>query len=91
MSKKFQLPIILLFVVLSAVHVYLFVSGIKLGSEINQFEKETKKLKSENIDLERKLYSVESLSNAASQAAALEFSKKSTPLYLNNLGIALNR
>lgn len=91
MSKKLQFPIVLLFAAICVMHVYLFVSGISFGDEINHFEKETKKLKSENLDLERKLYSIESLTHAASQAAALNFTQKATPVYLNNLGIAINR
>ena len=91
MSKKIHLPLALIFALLCAMQVYLFLSGITLGDEINHFEKETKKLKSDNLDLEKKLYSVESLTHAASQAASLNFTQKATPIYLNNLGIAMNR
>lgn len=74
-----------------AFHIYLFVSGINLSGDINIFESGTKKLRLENKELEKKLYTVESLTNAASQAATLKYDVKAVPVYVNNLGIALNR
>ena len=91
MKKIHQIPITLLFIGLSIFHIYLFVSGIALGEEINNFEHEIKKLRTENIDLEQKLYNIESLSHAASAAARMEFIKKVTPVYLDNLTIAFYR
>lgn len=82
--------IYLLFIVIGTLHVYLFVSGISLGDEITKYEAGTKKLQQENIDLEKKLYSIESLANAASAAATLNFTKKAVPIYLDTAGIAMN-
>jgi len=72
-------------------NVYVFIIGIKLSDEVNHFEKEIKRLKQENINLEKKAYEVESLKFAASMAAKLNFIKQSQPMYIENLKYALNR
>lgn len=80
-----------LFIGLCVAHVYLFAMGITLSEEINKYEVEIKKISQDNIELEKTLSSVESLSHAASLAASLDFKQKASPVYLNNLGIALRR
>lgn len=72
-------------------NIYTFVSGIELASEISYFEKESKTLHQENIELERKATAINSFQNAASLAASLDFVKQAAPVYLNNLPQALNR
>ncbi|MBI4005016.1 hypothetical protein HY358_02680 [Candidatus Roizmanbacteria bacterium] len=91
MKKIHHIPLTLLFIGLSIFHVYLFVSGITLGEDVNKFEREIKKLKTDTLDLEKKLYDVESLNYAASAASRMKFTKKTTPVYLDNLTIALGR
>lgn len=91
MNNLSRITFVGIFVAMSVFHIYLFISGISLGEEINKFETSTKKLKQNNIDLEKELYSVESLNNAASVAARLKFTKKASPVYLDNLGIALRK
>lgn len=76
---------------MAVAHISLFVSGITLGNEINKYENMTKNFKQENMDLETKLYSVESLSYAASEAAKLDYTKKASSLYLESLGIAMKQ
>lgn len=91
MKKKYQISLVIIFLVVCAFHAYLSVSGNNLSVEVNRFESGTKKLRQENKELEKRLYSIESLTNAASQAALLNYDVKAVPIYLNNLGIALNR
>lgn len=91
MKKIYQIPLVIIFLTVCALHTYLFVSGITLSADVNTFESTTKKLRLQNKELEKKLYTVESLTNAASQAAALKYDVKAVPVYVNNLGIALNR
>ncbi len=79
-----------IFLVLIGANVFIFLSGMKVSEQINFYETETKKLKQENIDLEKKAYAAESLQNAASVAAQLEFTKKAEPYFLENLRFALN-
>lgn len=91
MKKNYHVLFYVLFLVMGVAHLYLFVSGITLGDRISKYENLTKVLRQDNIDLEKKLYNVESLTYAASQAAKLKFTQKTTPLYLESQGIALQR
>lgn len=70
-------------------NMYLFVTGMRLGSEISSFEKKIATLHLENSELEKKTYTIESLSYAASMAATMDFTKKVTPLYLDNATYAM--
>ena len=76
---------------LIAGNVYSFVSGIELANEIGTFETESKRIHQENIELEKKATTINSLQYAASIAASLDFVKQAAPIYLNNLTYALNR
>lgn len=91
MKKKYHFVIYLIFFIMAVAHISLFVSGITLSDEINKYDNMTKNFKQENIDLETKLYSVESLAYAASEAAKLDYTKKTSPLYLESLGIAMKK
>ncbi|MBI2641083.1 hypothetical protein HYW87_00610 [Candidatus Roizmanbacteria bacterium] len=81
--------IIFLIVLLLLSNVYIFVNTIRLGGDINHFEKEIKTLHQENLSLENEAYQLDSLQYAASLAAELDFSKKSQPFYLESLKYAL--
>lgn len=80
-----------LFVGLMVANIYVFLSGVALGDEINHYEKEITRLHQENLDIEKKVYDAESLNYAASMAAAMDFSKKTTPVYLDNLKYAFKQ
>ena len=80
------------FFVLLFVNIFIFVRSIALGSEINFYEKEIKKVHQENIELSNKTYEIDSLQYAASLAARLEFTQSVKPFYLEGLNkYALNR
>ena len=81
--------IILMFVGLAIANIGIFISSMQLSDKITYYDKESKRLKQENLDLEQKIYEVNSLQKAASAAAELEFTKKAEPNYLENLGGAL--
>lgn len=85
-SKVFTMS---LFLLLIGTNVFIFLSGMKVSEQINFYEIETKKLKQENIDLEKKAYEANSLQHAASVAAQLDFTKKAEPYFLENLRVAL--
>lgn len=80
-----------LFVFLVITNIVLFVSGIKLGDEINYFEKEIKVYHQQNVELDKQKSTISSLQYAASIAATLDFTQKSQPLYLDSLQYAMNR
>ncbi len=71
-----------IFGIISA-NAYIFVTGIQLSNELSMYESETKKLYTANMDLENKVYALDSLKFASSIAAQLNFSEAKEPLYLN--------
>lgn len=81
----------IIFVILLVTNFFIFVSGIKIGDEINYFEKETRVFHQQNVELEKQKSSLSSLQYAASIAATLDFTKKSQPIYLDNLPYAMNK
>lgn len=81
----------IVFFILLLANVYVFVSGVALSDEISKFDIETTKLHQQNLELEKKLYSVESLNYAASMAAQMNFSNAAPPVYLDEQRFALNR
>ncbi len=87
--KKYILYLILIALVIG--NIYTFVSGIHLGNQISKFEIETKIFHQENIELERKATALNSLQYAASMAAKFRFTKIATPIYLDNLTVAMNK
>lgn len=80
MNKKILLTFWVILAVMIVVNIKLYVSSIGLASDINYFDKEIKKLKTANILLETKLYSIDSLRFAQDQSSQLGFTKKSQPL-----------
>lgn len=80
-----RLLVWLFFILLVFANGYVFVESMRLGNEVTRYEREIKKLYLENLDLENKVSSLDSLKFAASLAARLEFTKKSQPILLNNL------
>lgn len=91
MKRLFKIAIWPIFFILVITNIYIFVSGITLGDEINTFETESKKIHLENMVLENKKSHLGSISYAASIAAELNFSKKQEPIYLDNAKYAMNR
>lgn len=91
MKNILKKSVYVMFVALVAANIYIFMSGVALSDEINHYEDEISRLHQENIDLAKKAYDAQSLSFAADQAAKLDFTEKSTPIYLENMKYALNR
>lgn len=80
-----------LFICLIAINLFIFVSGIKIGAQVNSLEKNISKLKKENLDLENKVVELDSYQYAASMAATLDFTVRSQPIYIGNPPYAQNR
>lgn len=91
MKKLTNAAVWIFFLILIAGNIYIFLGGMTLSNEIGRYEKETVRLNLENIDLEKKVYELSSFRYAASMAAQLSFTKKSQPLYLDDIKYALNR
>lgn len=88
---KFNLKYIfgLLILSLIGINIYFFVKTVALGDTIVKTEREINKLRIENSEMEKKLYSLNSLQNLRSLASNLGFTKESEPIYLDNLKYAL--
>lgn len=91
MRNVYKNIVLVVFLTLMVGNMYVFLTGVALGDEINHYEKEITRLHQENLDIEKKVYDSESLNYAASVAAQLNFTKTTTPVYLDNLKYALNR
>lgn len=91
MKKIAKLLVGVLFLVLIAANLYIFVSGMNISQQISYLEAETKRLHKENLSLQKKAYEADSLQFAASIAAQLDFAQKAEPYFLENLGFALRK
>jgi hypothetical protein len=80
-----------LFFALMIANAYVFISGVHLSDELSRYDSEITRLDRENLDLEKKLFSYESLNHAASIAAELNFTNAAPPIYLDEQTFALNR
>jgi len=87
----FKRSVWVIFFILLSINIFIFVHSITLGSEINFYEKEIKKVHQENIELSNKTYEIDSLQYAASMAANLEFTQTAKPFYLEGQKYALNK
>ena len=87
----FKYSVWIVFALLFIANVFVFVYGVNLGSQISHYESEIKKLRQENVMLEKKAFAASSLTNAAFMAAKLDFTKKSAPMYMDSIKVALNR
>ncbi len=81
----------LLFIVLMVANAYVFISGVKLSDELSTFDVQISRLRQENLQLEKTLFSYESLNYAASLAAQLDFTNSAPPMYFDEKKFALNR
>lgn len=86
---KYFVPFVLL--VLIVANALIIVSGIKLSGEIYRFEFQTKNIKKQNTELEKKLYNASSFQYAASQAAKLGYTKNAPAYALTVLKQARSR
>ena len=69
-------------------NLFIFISGIVLSDEINNFELKTDNLRKVNLTLEKKAANLGSLKFAQEQAKKLNFTSLSAPQFLNKLGYA---
>ncbi len=76
--------------ILIVTNLFVFISGIVLSDEINNFELKTDNLHKINLSLEKEVASLGSLKFATEQAKKFGFTTFSSPQTLNQLGYAYN-
>lgn len=91
MKNLTKYALLLVFLGLVAANIYAFLDSIKLSDKINHYESEIKNLHQENLILENKIFTVDSLQHATSMAAQLNFTQKAQPVFLDNLKYARNQ
>lgn len=91
MKKYLNYFVPFLLLVLIIANAFIIVRGLKLSGEIYRFESQTKSIKKQNSELEKKLYDASSLQHAASVAAQLGYTKNAPAYSLTVLKQARNR
>jgi len=91
MKSVFKFFISGVFITLLLLNFWIFTKGMYLSQEISKYETNTQKLRKENMELETKLYKINSLKNTSSMAASLEFTRRANPYFLDNLKVALKK
>ena len=74
--------------ILIITNLFIFISGIVLSDEINNFELKTDSLRKINLSLEKEVANLGSLKFATEQAKKLGFTSFSSPQSLDQLGYA---
>ena len=78
----------LIVLILVITNLFIFISGIVLSDEINNFELKTDSLRKINLSLEKEVANLGSLKFATEQAKKLGFTSFSSPQSLDQLGYA---
>ncbi len=78
----------LIVLILIITNLFIFISGIVLSDEINNFELKTDSLRKTNLILEKESANLSSLQFAQKQAEKLHFINSSLPQSLDKLGYA---
>jgi hypothetical protein len=81
----------LIMFVLILTNLFVFISGIVLSDEINNYELKTDSLRKVNLTLEKEAANLGSLKFAQEQAKKLNFTNTSAPQSLDQLGYAYRR
>lgn len=87
LKRTLSITIFILFIV----NVILFSKSVILSDSIQNLESNIQKVKMENEELEKQMYSAKSLDNLDKLAPELGFTKKAEPLYLESLRYAQAR
>jgi len=88
MKNIIKSTIYIVFLALIFANFSIFASSISISQKITYYESESQKLHQENIELERQAYEVNSLQHIASEAANLQFTQQTKPMYIDNLKVA---
>jgi hypothetical protein len=71
-------------------NITIFISSMKMSSEIHSFELQSYTLKQTNIQLEKEIADTESFTHSKAYKDRWGFQLASKPIYVGNLSMALN-
>lgn len=89
MNNNLKIGSVVLVLSLLIINVVLFSQTIVIGDNIAKLEQDIHQVKINNMELEQKLYTVNSLENLAKIAPSLGFTKDAQPTSLDNFTVAL--
>ena len=90
MKQYFREIIISIFFITIVGNIAIFISSMKLSTEIHSFEQKTFILKQENVQLEKEMADTESFLHAKEYQLKWGFERATKPIYVGDLPIALN-
>lgn len=79
-----------IFIIAVMGNIAIFISSMKLSTEIHTFEQKTFALKQENTQLEKEMADTESFLHAKEYQVKWGFERSTRPIYVSDLPIALN-
>jgi uncharacterized protein YpmB len=79
-----------IFIIAVIGNIAIFISSMKLSTEIHTFEQKTFALKQENTQLEKEMADTESFLHAKEYQVKWGFERSTRPIYVSDLPIALN-
>ena len=90
MKKYYREIIFGIFIFAVVGNVAIFISSMKLSTEIHTFEQKTYTLSQENIQLEKEMADSESFLHTKEYEIKWGFERATKPIYIGDLPIALN-
>lgn len=90
MKHYYRELIIGIFVIAVVGNITIFISSMKLSTEIHSYEQHTFVLKQENIQLEKEMADTDSFLHAKEYQLKWGFERAVKPIYISDLPIALN-
>lgn len=91
MNSFYRNVLVGIFLVALFGNIGIFVSSMRLSSEIHTFEQKTFALKQENIQLEKEMADTESFTHTKAYKERWGFHSASKPIYVGELQYALNK
>ncbi|MFH0773760.1 MAG: hypothetical protein V1922_05620 [bacterium] len=90
MKTLYRELIIGIFVIAVIGNIAIFISSMKLSTEIHTFEQKTFVLSQENIQLEKEMADTESFLHTTEYKVKWGFARATKPIYVSDLPMALN-
>lgn len=90
MKTHYKKAIIILFFIAVTGNIAIFISSMKLSTEIHTYEQKTYQLSQENIQREKEMADTESFIHAKEYQTLWGFERATKPVFIGDLPMALN-